>query len=304
MPALNFKEIPDAGSGSGRDQFELFAREFLEFMGFKVIVGPDRGPDAGRDMVVEETRTGVGGETHVKWLVSCKHKAHSSTSVTPDDERDIHDRVKTHGCDGFLAVYSTIPSSGLATRLNALPPEKMVLLYDRERIERDLLASVAGLALAQRFFPESFARWSKENAVPAKLYESEPDLACKLCGKSLLLPEPHGMVVLWLTERNHVEHVYWCCKGRCDRELKQTYEQQGLIDQWEEVVNLALPVTYIRWIMSILNRRQSGMTCSEQAHEGIKDVLLCTFPRVSRVMTTAEEEWIGSGIKVGFFSMP
>jgi hypothetical protein len=119
MPVLDFKEIPSAKAGSDRDQFELFAREFLQNAGLSVIVGPDRGADAGRDLVVEEIRTGIVGETRVRWLVSCKHKAHSGNSVTPDDEQDIQDRVNTHDCQGFIGFYSTIMSSGLAAKLNA-----------------------------------------------------------------------------------------------------------------------------------------------------------------------------------------
>lgn len=83
MPILDFKEIPSSSSGAARDQFELFAREFLDLVGFKIVTGPDRGADAGRDLIVEEIRAGVVGETRVRWLVSCKHKAHSGGSVTP-----------------------------------------------------------------------------------------------------------------------------------------------------------------------------------------------------------------------------
>src|SRR4051812_38641036 len=119
MPALDFTEIPIPTKGSQRDQFEFFARDLLELVGFKIIVGPDRGADGGRDLIIEEIRTGVGGEYRCKWLVSCKHNAHSGSSVNPVDESNIHDRVKTHGCGGFLAFYSTIPSGGLATNLNA-----------------------------------------------------------------------------------------------------------------------------------------------------------------------------------------
>lgn len=43
MAALDFKEIPTAQGGPERDQFELFAREFLVQEGFKVVAGPDRG---------------------------------------------------------------------------------------------------------------------------------------------------------------------------------------------------------------------------------------------------------------------
>ena len=46
MPALDFKEIAMAHVGTERDQFELFARDFLEAEGFEIVRGPDQGPDA------------------------------------------------------------------------------------------------------------------------------------------------------------------------------------------------------------------------------------------------------------------
>src|SRR3954452_21958206 len=51
---LDFKEIATAHAGTGRDQFELFARDFLEAEGFEIVRGPDQGPDAGRDLIVRE----------------------------------------------------------------------------------------------------------------------------------------------------------------------------------------------------------------------------------------------------------
>src|SRR6516164_7385903 len=130
MPIFDCREISNASLGPERDQFDLFAREFLVVAGFRIIVGPDRGPDAGRDLIVEEIRTGIAGETRLKWLVSCKHNAHSGASVTAEDEADILDRVHTHGCQGFLCFYSTVPSSGLAAKLNSggLPFELQI--YD------------------------------------------------------------------------------------------------------------------------------------------------------------------------------
>ena len=147
MAILQFREIPTAQSGLDRDQFELFAREFLEHEGFTVVTGPDRGPDAGRDMITEETRRGTGGNSTIRWLVSCKHKAHSGASVTPIDEPNLRDRIETHHCHGFIGFYSTLPSSGLTTILEALRPRYEYLVYDLERVERKLLESPWGGAL-------------------------------------------------------------------------------------------------------------------------------------------------------------
>jgi hypothetical protein len=81
MAALDFKEIPEAHLGSGlQDAFELFARDFLAHLGYQVVEHPARGADGGKDIVLIERRSGVGGETNIRWLVSCKHKAHSGAT--------------------------------------------------------------------------------------------------------------------------------------------------------------------------------------------------------------------------------
>ena len=48
MAVLDFKEIPKAHKVSGlQDTFELFARDFLSFIGYKILTDPDRGADGG-----------------------------------------------------------------------------------------------------------------------------------------------------------------------------------------------------------------------------------------------------------------
>lgn len=80
MPVLDFTEISEAHKSSGlQDTFELFARDFLSFIDYKILTDPDRGADGGVDLIVEERRTSVGGETLIKWLISCKHKTHSGS---------------------------------------------------------------------------------------------------------------------------------------------------------------------------------------------------------------------------------
>lgn len=295
MPILDFKEIPVPTSGATRDQFEMFAREFMEFLGMRVIVGPDRGPDAGRDLIVEEIRTGVAGETRIKWLVSCKHKAHSGASVTVADESDINDRVLTHNCGGFLCAYSTIPSSGLAAKLNATALPFEVRIYDPEIIERHILSSSEGVLLAERFFPSSIARWKREDTTPVKIFSDELALLCKYCEKNLLLPEPHGNVVIWTTlsaSEEHTKHLYWCCKGHCDRELNEQFRREGLVDGWKDIQDLVIPAVYIQWVMGTINILHSGTTHSIEAFDSSKELFLNLFPFVSREVTESERERI------------
>lgn len=167
MGALDLKEIPEAQSGPERDQFELFARELLISGGFRIVNYPDRGADGGRDLIVEEDRVGPGGTNVIRWLVSCKHKAHSGKSVTPSDETNVRDRLGTHRCNGFIAFYSTLPSSGLAETLIKLRPDFEYLQMDAEVIERKMLDSPRGRILAARYTPRSFDGWMQASQAAA-----------------------------------------------------------------------------------------------------------------------------------------
>lgn len=188
MAVLDFKEISTAQGGMDRDQFELFAREFLVEEGFTIVAGPDRGPDAGRDMIVAETRTGPGGDTTVRWLVSCKHKAHAGASVTPADEPNLRDRIETHECTGFIAFYSTLPSSGLAINLQALRPKFGLIKYDAAHVERKLLDSPRGRTLAARFMPVSFNTWVQHSQYAVAQPSTDP----QLIGNTFFLRMPHS----------------------------------------------------------------------------------------------------------------
>jgi hypothetical protein len=57
-------------------------------------------------LIVEELRNGLGGETKINWLVSCKHYSFSGKSVSQQDELNIRDRVEACNCDGFIGFYS------------------------------------------------------------------------------------------------------------------------------------------------------------------------------------------------------
>jgi hypothetical protein len=134
MPTLNFTEISQANKTNGeQDKFELFARDVLACLGFKIVEGPGRGADLGKDLVVEEARFGVLGESVIRWLVSCKHFAHSGRAVSPDDERNIRERVEAHKCQGFMGFYSTLPTSALTELCRRLPLE--ISFMDSEFIE-------------------------------------------------------------------------------------------------------------------------------------------------------------------------
>jgi len=222
MPVLDFKEIPEAHKATGlQDTFELFARDFLSFMGYKIITDPDRGADGGVDLIVEEKRTGVGGETIIRWLVSCKHKAFSGNSVSPTDDGNISDRVTSNNCQAFMGFYSTLASSGLSKNLEGMKKNFEYQIYDKEKIEKELVHSSKGLEIVERYFPKSLSAWKTDNPEPAKIFSEKPSLKCKVCDKELLEKEDKGVITLWQRirtdyekEPEHFEHIFWTCRGK------------------------------------------------------------------------------------------
>lgn len=168
MSALNFKEIPQANLATGeQDEFELFARDFLAYLGYKIISEPARGQDGGKDILIQESRIGIGGETKLLWLVSCKHFAHSNLgkakAVGVDDEINVSDRIKSNRCDGFIGFYSTIASTGLTQKLESLSAHerKEFKIFHRGNIEEILFKAPKGLQIARRYFPKSMQLWDE-----------------------------------------------------------------------------------------------------------------------------------------------
>jgi hypothetical protein len=300
VAVLDFKEIPEAHVANGlQDTFELFAREFLKFSGYKIITDPDRGADGGVDLVVEESRTGVGGETKILWLVSCKHKAHSGNSVNTGDDPNIRDRVEANSCHGFIGFYSSIASAGLAGVLDGLRGKIEYQIFDREKIEGHLLHSARGLEIAERFFPNSLASWKTENPQPAKIFAEKPSLQCKVCHKELLEQDDHGVITTWqkmtahgVDDAKHFEHVFWTCRGRCDQVLTEYMrgEDPTLIDGWEDISDVLMPTIYIKWVMTVMNEIRAGDTYSDEAFDSMKTFLLKTFPYISRHLTEDEKK--------------
>jgi hypothetical protein len=155
MPRLDFCEIaPAAGESADLDQFEKFAAVFFEkVLAGKVTQGPTRGADGGIDLKVEFVENGVT----VKKLVSCKHTAHSKTSVGIGDEQDVVDRVRGWDCTVFVGFYSFSATSALEAKLRRLQDNEKISfeIFSSEHIETHLLDSHKGFMVAKRFFPRS-----------------------------------------------------------------------------------------------------------------------------------------------------
>jgi len=298
MAILDFREIPEAGKATGlQDSFEMFAREVFDLLGFRVVQGPSRGADGGKDLIVEGTRLGIIESTKVKWLVSCKHFAFSGASVAPDHEKNVTERVNAAGCDGFLGFYSTLPSSGLSEMLHRQAAVQ-VKFFDREEIERHLLASPKGRALIQRYFPISA---KKLEHTPAKLFEDPVPILCDYCGKNLLDP-PSGVWVLWHSapdpagqaKKSFVD-VHFACKGECDRilqiQVKSRHAPSGRIyDGWDDVPDMVIPTVFISKVMAFLNGLFDGDRYEPEAFDKVKVLFLATFPLVSRHLNDKDRE--------------
>lgn len=286
MGILNFKEIPPGNSSDGeQDAFEFFAESFLREKGFLIVSSPSRGSDDGLDLVVEETRSGPGGSSRLKWLVSCKHYAHTNKSISVNDETDIIERVKQHRCKGFLAFYSTLPSSALRRRIESLAESALEhIVYSKDKIESSLLENESSRRLARRFFPESMERWSRESEFQKDYGFSLKPIRCKTCNKILLGEgvEPTGIAVYQFKWGDGLERhylgVYFVCKGDCDERSRS----RSLLDSWSEIESSCVPVGFMYHIVSILTEFRAGSSYTSAALRDLCDFLLVAFSYVCR----------------------
>jgi hypothetical protein len=266
-------------------------------LGFRIVEGPDRGQDGGRDVIVEEIRKGIIGESKIRWLVSCKHKAHSNSSVGTKDEIDIPGRVAANQCEGFIGFYSTLPSSGLTRQLEGLKGRMEYQLFDHEKIESYLL-SPSCLKVAERYFPESISKLSKSRPKPERHFWKYPILKCVNCGKKLLEPDKSGIVVIWKTlnarEPKEIVDLYCCCKGSCDRVLQSEFrlKHKNAIDGWDDIEDICIPTIYFKWLSTMLNRMQNDIKYSDLAFRNMMLLLQSIFPYISRELTAEEKKRI------------
>lgn len=291
MPAINFKEIPEAHIHSGKqDTFEHFAEEFLRALGFKILIRPSRGRDEGMDLIVIEERNGVVGKTDVKWLVSCKHTAHSGRTITPQDEKKIDARVSQHGCQGFIGFYSVGVSSGLSKTIENLKESIQCKIFDAEEIENQLVALTHSSSdLFKRYFPQSYERYIIENPEPAPIYRGNPTIRCSYCDKDLLAPKATGMFFIIQEFDNDragkVVDVYFSCHGSCDQVLSSKYNK-GYIHLWLHLSDFTVPQLYIKHVteyMFDLGRgTEGGKIYTEESLKKLIFSLRILFTRVSR----------------------
>ena len=310
---LDFKEIPEANKGGGlQDTFELFTRDFLSHLGYRIIEDPDRGADGKCDLIVEERVAGLSIEYVIRWLVSCKHYAHSGKSVNDSDEINIVERMHQHGCDGFMGVYSSICSTSLNGILKGLKTNgHKVIVYEHEKIEKELLKSdIEGFRICSRYMPKSFEKYQLEHPGIAKIFDRNlPPINCDCCGKDLLVGDNDQSIYVLLTkyinmedtkEDRTSEDMYFACKGECDEKLKRKYANEGLFDNgWEDLRDLTIPSIWIMRLMAFLNGIQRDRDMKEPAFGKMKQMFIRTYPYVARNLTTYEKERVKSLMQCG-----
>ena len=311
---LNFKEIPQANQGGGQqDTFELFARDFFKHLGYSIIEDPDRGADGKRDLIVEETIEGLSSSYTYRWLVSCKHFAHSGAAVKDSDEINIRERLEEHHCDGFIGFYSTICAVGLSGVLTALRDANKkpnAVAFDHEKIEAYLLRNREGIRLASRYFPVSVKNYTVENPVPADLFRDQKPLYCECCGEDLMQSGKHGLYCLLKQElgdidgfpqrSKDVKTMYFACKGDCDDKLRERYREQGLFDAgWDDIDDLCIPTIWIQKFFAFFNGVYENQDLSPEAYKKMKQLFIRTFPYVSRHLTSEEKNRVRSLLQFG-----
>lgn len=271
---------------------------------------PDRGPDGKKDLIVEEVITGIASEYTIRWLVSCKHFAHSGSAVKDTDEINIKERLSQHRCDGVMGVYSTLPAVSLSGILSGIDNS---VVYDHEKIESLLLRDSGGQRIASRYFPKSYSSFIIENPVPADLFSDAVSINCEVCGADLLSGEKQGIYVSFshspeLDEQgnvsfhdNQIQEIHFACKGECDTKLCNHYRETYDSNLWEDVDDLKHPTLWIKHLMAFINYTYEHNGLSEKAFNTMKQMFIRSYPYVARNMTTKEKEKVKQLLRFGLF---
>jgi hypothetical protein len=289
---IDFTEIPH----NNNDTWELFARDFLEELGFFIESPPDRGPDGGKDMLITEEVTGKLHRYRFRWLVSCKHFAHSRAAVNENDhEKNILERVKGFRADGFIGFYSTLPSSGLNLRLKQLRDNSEIKdyrIFDGRIIENHLVTKGYS-RLTFRYFPVSH----KTIRPLHNVIDEYVELKCDTCGRDLLealYENDCSAVVAHVAkhdiDRCHILETYFACKGKCDEQLQSDcYKKYGEVTNWEDLSDIASPNQYLQRILStIIQLAQGRYSYSQIALDKEKQLIIALAQKVFREVSETE----------------
>lgn len=284
---IDFTEIEKSG-----EIWELFARDFFSELGFIIESSPNRGADGGKDLIIKEIIRGQFSNHEIRWLVSCKHYAHSGNSINETIECNIIDRLTKHNCNGFIAFYSTIPSSGLHDALDSYKQKYNIKIFDHKVIESYLI-NMGLNKLLMRYFPDGYKKIKPLH----KIYGEYLPLNCDSCDTDLLLEmykqDFHSNIVFMTrfieTDEGEVkgqifQDIKWICKP-CDQ------ERYGEYSGWEDIHDLVTPSKFMDWIISWINDCSEGRTkIAEQAKRQLFYFIRAIGQKAFREMTNEEFE--------------
>jgi len=298
---IDFHEIPENG-----EVWEQFAEEFLSSAGLSTESPPDRGADGGKEILMIERVSGPMHTETFRWLVSCKHTAHSGVAISEiTHERNILERVKTFRADGFLGFYSMLPTAGLNTRLRALRDNGELAAYkifNGALIESEVL-TLGRSWLVRRYFPALY----KTIRPLHMLLDEYVELRCDHCDKDLLEALYTGdqrSVIAQITEKtdqgkSRVVGVYFACKGECDKILSdRAFEEHGATTKWKDISDIAMPNEFLRWILAFVNQLRDGLVFSDDAFDRAKELIMAISQKVFREITEVERARLRDLLKI------
>ena len=161
MSTVNFKDLPNG------TKFEQLIRELIHREGYDDITWTGQGPDGGRDLLFSENLVGSLSQCNRRWVVSCKHNAHSGKSVGISDIDGIIDSCKSVKAGGFILACSTHPSAAVVTRLKEIQENNEIItkIWDGVHLTNKLISPNC-YSLLNIFFPscELNKKWSIYNS--------------------------------------------------------------------------------------------------------------------------------------------
>ena len=164
---LDFKELKKDGN-----DFELLVRELLNNRGLEVYWS-GKGADGGKDLLCIETHNSNFKNTSQRWLIQCKHNAHSGGAVGIGDLDNIVDSCAEHDTSAYLLVCSTYPSSGVVKRMEEIQNNKKITtqFWDYRTLEKEILKP-HNWGIANMFFPNSMLKsgWMINSVHPCFWY--------------------------------------------------------------------------------------------------------------------------------------
>ena len=189
--------------GMTPEEWEFFAIDVLNSIGYSILRFPSRGPDGGMD--------GLVSLNNKVYLVSCKHYLESGNAVGVTHEPPILDRVIQNGAQGFIGFYSTLLSTALDERFVQLTSAgHECICYDGNKVS-NFLPKISSQVLQKYGLPNK-----------VKYVLNVPDyeyfaLACLGCGVDILDEQliTSSMAMILLNDEQQLEYLYGCkrCLG-------------------------------------------------------------------------------------------